>query len=390
MKHRTIISKQQLTEYCRELADAPLIAFDTEFVSEDTYRPQLCLIQVAAGGELAIIDTMEVADISLFWETLAEGGHQTLVHAGREEFLFCLRATGKRPANLLDVQRAAAFVGLEYPASYGKLLAGVLNVSLKKGETRTDWRRRPLSKEQVNYALLDVLHLEELWSELQSRMQSHDRLPWFADEMNAWQLGLEEVEQRENWRRVSGLSNMSARSMAIAREVWRWRESVAESTDKPPRRVLRDDLIVELAKRQTADQKRIKSLRGMERRQLSKHYDDISQAIQTALELPDSELPRSPRKDTHRKYTLLGQFMAAALSAICREAKLAPQMVGTTTDLRELIDWRLSSSGVGDTPSLAKGWRAEIVGRQLDDLLEGKTSIAVARPKENQPLEFRQ
>lgn len=389
VKYQSIKTQKDLDQYCQRLADARLIAFDTEFVSEDSYRPELCLIQVAVDGELTIIDTMERLDPTAFWRALVEGEHETLVHAGREEFLFCQRATGKRPRNLLDVQTAAAFIGLEYPASYGKLLSNVLNVSLKKGETRTDWRRRPLTDAQINYALLDVLHLEELWSRLHEDIDSRGRMPWFLDEMNAWQTGLEEAEQRENWCRVSGLTNLSPRAMAAARELWRWRERLAESTDKPPRRVLRDDLLVELARRQWTQVKKIKSIRGMERRQLAKQYDHIANAVQTALDLPESELPRPPRRDNNRRYTLLGQFLATALSAICREAKLSPQMVGTTSDLRELIDWRLSNKSTEETPALAQGWRAEIVGRQIYDLLEGKTTIAVARPKETQPLEFR-
>lgn len=390
VKHLEIKTSQQLAEYCKRLADASLIAFDTEFVSEDSYRPDLCLIQVAVEGELAVIDTVACPDVDLFWQTLVEGDHDTLVHAGREEFLYCLRSTGKRPRHVLDVQIAAAFIGLEYPASYGKLLSHVFDVTLKKGETRTDWRRRPLSKEQIEYALLDVLHLEELWNHLRDEINKLERIEWFEDEMNAWQTGLEEAEQRENWRRVSGTSNLSPRSMAVAREVWRWREGVASDTDKPPRRVLRDDLIVELAKRQTADKKRIGSLRGMERRQLTSEFDNISRAIQTALDLPESELPRRMRKDGGSKYKLLGQFLATALSAICRDDRLSPQMVGTTSDLRELIEWQLDKRKSNDEPpALARGWRAGIIGQQIEDLVSGKLSIGVARAKSNQPLEFR-
>ncbi|MEX0977575.1 MAG: ribonuclease D, partial [Pirellulales bacterium] len=150
-----ITSDAQLREFCRELADAPAIAFDTEFVSEHTYRPQLCLIQVAAGDRMAVIDPQAVRDVTPFWEWVASPGHDTIVHSGREELLFCLAAVGRPPARLFDVQIAAGLVGYEYPAGYGSLMYKLLGTRLHKGETRTDWRRRPLSSSQISYALDD-------------------------------------------------------------------------------------------------------------------------------------------------------------------------------------------------------------------------------------------
>jgi len=130
-----ITTAAQLAEYCAELATAPVIAFDTEFVSEHSYRSELCLIQVAALEKLAVIDPLAVGDVRPFWDLIVAPGHETIVHAGREELNFCLHATGKRPANLFDVQLAAGFVSYEYPAGYASLLNRMLGITLEKGET---------------------------------------------------------------------------------------------------------------------------------------------------------------------------------------------------------------------------------------------------------------
>ena len=152
-------------------------------------------------------------------------------------------------------------MGMEYPAGYGSLLDRMLRVSAEKGETRTDWRKRPLSRQQIEYALDDVRYLIPLGDKITERLAKLGRLPWIQSEMAAFQEEIIASRTRERSRRVSGLSGLSPRSLAVAREVWRWREAEAQRLDKPARLVLRDDLLVELARRRTADPRQIKALR---------------------------------------------------------------------------------------------------------------------------------
>src|SRR5262245_35042690 len=208
MSYTLVTSARQLKELCDELAAAEVIAFDTEFVSEHTYRSQLCLVQVATSKHLAVIDPLAVGDLAEFWELLAKPGHQTIVHAGREELGFSLSAVNCFPAGLVDVQIAAGLVSSEYPAGYGSLLSRVLNVNAHKGETRTDWRRRPLSRQQLDYAVDDVRYLIPLNERLQQRLAKLNRLAWLDDEMNAFQEEVAASRTRERWRRVSGLSGL--------------------------------------------------------------------------------------------------------------------------------------------------------------------------------------
>lgn len=384
-----VTTERQLTALCQRLAACPSIAFDTEFVSEHTYRPQLCLVQVAAGGDLSVIDTLAVGDLAPFWEVLAAPGHETIVHAGREEIAFCLAAVDKPPAGLFDVQLAAGFIGLEYPAGYGNLISKLLSVTPRKGETRTDWRRRPLSERQIDYALEDVRHLAPLRDRLHARLTELGRLHWFESESADFVKEVDESRRRERWRKVSGSSGLSSRSKAIVRELWLWRDKEAARRDCPVRRVLRDDLIVELAKRRSADPKQVRAVRGMERGDLVRLLPGICQAIEQALSVPEEECPGVARREPSSQLTMLGQFLSSALSSICRAAEVAPSLVGTANDVRDLVAYQLGEyDDERELPILAQGWRAEVVGQLLDDLIAGKVSIRIRDPRAEQPLAF--
>lgn len=390
MRYESITTDRELKDFCEVIASAKIVAFDTEFVSEDTYTPELCLIQIAADGRLAIVDPLEVGDLSPFWNLLVEPGRETLVHAGREEFRFCLRATGRRPAQWFDVQLAAGMIGMEYPASYGTLTQRLLGKSLAKDETRTDWRRRPLSAKQLEYALQDVADLESMRNILRDRLEKLGRLAWLETELEDWQKQIEAYETGERWRRIGGLSGMSPRTLAVVRELWNWRDSEAERRNIPPRRILRDDLIIELAKRKSADVRSIRALRGLERGDIQKHIPKIAQCIERALSLPDSDLPRHERQPSRPQLNLLGQFLSTALGSICRRASVAASMVGTAQDVRDLIAYRLGLGGFaeGEVPVLAQGWRAEVVGQVIDHLLAGDLAIRIADPLSDEPLAF--
>jgi len=389
VQYELVVSQRELVDFCDAAAAARMIAFDTEFVSEDSYRPELCLVQVAADDRLAVIDPYPLEDLTPFWELLAKPGHTTVVHAGREELRFSLAAVGKSPHNLFDVQIGAALIGLEYPAAYSTLVAKLLGKSLPKGETRTDWRRRPLSQRQLEYAVHDVFFLEQLSELLLQRLAELGREPWLADEMRAWQDQVQEFEQGERWARTAGIAGLSRRNLGIVRELWRWRDEEARRRNQPSKRILRDDLIVELAKRQTGDAKRIRALRGMERGDIQKQLPRISEAIERALALADSELPVMDRRPMRSQLNVLGQFLSTALGSICRSAGVAPSIVGTAQDVRDLIAYHLGMADPDEgVPLLATGWRKQVVGCVIEDLLSGRLTISIADPLAEEPLTF--
>lgn len=387
MKYEYLSTDEAVRDFCSHIASAPLIAFDTEFVSEDRYFPDLCLVQVAAHGEAAIIDPVNVTDLDPFWKALAAPGHVTVVHAGREEFRFCQRAIGQRPAQWFDTQIASGLVGLDYPAAYGTLIHKLLGNSLGKGETRTNWRRRPLSKRQLVYAVQDVQFLEPLYEAITERLDAMNRGSWLDEELAAWQEQLELEDQTERWRRVSGISGLSRRQLAILYEIWKWRDENARSRDVPARRVLRDDLMVELARRGSSDPHHIRAVRGMDWRRQRQAIPEIASCVDRALKIPEDECPTARAKSARPQFTLLGQFLNTAVNSMARQAKVAPGLIGSVQDVRDLIAHHMGYPSA-EVPALATGWRAEVVGQVINRLLDGKLAIRIVDANSNQPLSF--
>ncbi|MEN1681068.1 MAG: HRDC domain-containing protein [Planctomycetota bacterium] len=387
MPHETVTTPEQLAQLCEKISNADRVGFDTEFVSEDTFRPQLCLVQVIVGDHLAVIDPQQVSNLEPFWRVLAEEGHTTVVHAAREEINFSLTAIDTPPAGIFDTQLAAAFCSTEYPAAYSSVVSRFLGKKVLKGEQRTDWRRRPLSDEQINYALEDVRHLFPLHDTIAKRIEDHGRTDWLTTETAEFLTEVVSFRDRERWRKVSGAGNLGPRGLAIVRELWRWRQAEAERRDLPPKRVLRDDLIIELAKRRTAKAEKIRAVRGMQYGQLKKATEAIAECVQRGLDASTDDLVSKGGKAPPPQLNLLGQFLTPAITSICRSENMAASLTCTATDIRDLIAHRLGFAAADAAePALASGWRAHLVGKLIDDLLVGKKSIRIANPRKEHPL----
>ena len=384
-----ITNPESLHQLCEKIAAQKLVAFDTEFVAEDSYRPELCLVQVATLDEIAIIDPYTCVDLSPFWESLIDPETTVIVHAGREETLFCYRATRKLIPKLFDIQIAAAFLGFEYPASYGNLVHRFTGMVLDKEETRSDWRNRPLSNQQLQYAAQDVRDLPRLFETLSQHLMKQDRLSWLEEETKRRQEELADFESNESWFRISGIQALSGNSLSIVRGLWNWRDLKAKERDVPPRKVLRDDLLIELARRGTSDVRRMTSLRGMEHRHTKQYLPELSKAIEESLLDPPPTWPKKHRYGKGQPAGMLTQFLSAALAYICRTKRIAPAIVATSDDLRDFVKYRLEPQHEdAPPPSLTVGWRAEIVGKELDELLAGRLGMVLDNPSSEMPIKF--
>lgn len=387
MDYQFIQSSEELLRWCEEMRPCRVMALDTEFVGDCSYRPELCLVQVEAEGRLALLDPLTM-NLHPFWELLTSGPRETIVHGGSRDVLFCYQAVGKMPAGLVDVQIAAGLIGLEYPAGFSTLMERLLGRSFAKAETRTDWRRRPLSALQIEYALEDVRHLQELWRVLRGRLEQAGRLAWFQEEMDRWKVEVVEKTLQEGWRRLPGQTGLSRRGLAILRELWQWRENQAQRRNCPARFVLRDDLLVELARRETANIHRIRAVRGLHHPGLQRHLRQLAACIDRALHLPEDQLPQPSTSSSVPVSTILGQFLYAALASRCRQAQVAPSLVTTPNEIRDWIAYRLGLGNRTEVPVLTQGWRAELVGSLLEDLLAGKWALRIHAPAAELPLEM--
>ena len=387
-KFQHIVTAEALEKFCGDNANSKYVGFDTEFVSENCFRPLLCLIQVSTDKGYAIIDTIAIKDLSVFWNWLCDGNHITIVHAAREEFLFCFRDVAKRPSKLFDIQLAAGMIGCEYPAAYGNLVNRMIGVTVDKGETRTDWRQRPLTDRQLDYALEDVVHLWPVYNKLKKKLEKLNRVDWVRQEMDQWQSALEKTITHPQWRRVSGIARLKPPQLAIVKELWIWRNQEAERKDRTPKRILADDLIVELARRGTSAPQQIKAIRGFGNRVQATAIDGISAAIEKALSLPKSEYPKRVTSTKTINLGLLGQFLTTALNVLCRTEQISSSIVGTAQEVRDVAAMRLGILKLKEKPKLLTGWRAEIVGQLIDQVLDGRIAIRVDDPNSDHPLKM--
>ncbi len=390
MNYKLIESDEHLPELLEAIEAATVLGLDTEFVAEDCYRPELCLIQISTPTQVFVVDPQGISQVNTIWERLLDPKHVVVVHAGREEFLFGYRALGRPCSQMFDVQVALGMLGGEYPASYGKLLLKVLGVNASKGETRTDWRKRPLTTAQLDYAALDVLHLPMIYDKLSGELRQLGRMEWLTDEIEQRQQSLIKSEVSEGWWKLSGVQNLYGKQLGVVRELWNWRNQRAIFKNMPARRVLRDDLIIELAKRGSADHKKIAHIRGLHHPGFQRFIPEIGDCIARGL-LSDPPLaPWNAASKLPRPPALLQQFLTAATAYICRTQNISPAIVATTDDVGRLASYWLAKlkldAGDPEYPSLLKGWRAEIVGGPLYEIFSGKKTLWVQKPGDEMPL----
>jgi len=290
MSDRLITDQQEFDDLCSHIREAGLVAFDTEFISENTYRPKLCLIQLATREQAAAVDPFEV-DVSDWWNIMKDDQTTVVVHAGREESRFCLTFTGERPRLLVDVQLAEGLRSSSYPLSYERLLQRVLSQSVSSTETRTDWQRRPLTDRQITYAVDDVRYVLEVWDRQKAWLEKKNRLTWVEEEFERLLDDMEAERDGGQWMKLSGVRRLNARQLAVVRELYRWREETAAARDQPMRRILRDDLMIDLARRQPKTEQELLNSRDMNRTNFRRNAGEIVARIKSALALPQSEIP---------------------------------------------------------------------------------------------------
>lgn len=368
------------------LERAERVGLDTEFVSEGAYEPILCLVQLATSEGIWIVDPIAVPDLRPMWELVTAPERRMVALAAREEIRFCLRYAGRPPQALLDPQIAAGLLGYGYPLSHTNLVRKALGVNVAGGEAFTDWRKRPLTERQLEYAADDVRYLLELEDLLLREADRRGRRTWLAAECERLVRRVMAAESEERWR-VAGSAGLNRRDLAVLRELWRWRDALARRANAPARRILRDDLLIEIARRKPPTTADLMQLRGLDKNFVRESGPRIVDAVQLALKLPESELPKSARRDDPPQVGVLTQFLSLAANGLAAEHEVDPALLATTAELQDLVRWKLGK-GNGDEPLLLQSWRGQILGRPLIEILEGRRQVRVRSLKSPNPLVF--
>ncbi len=379
--HQYITNATALGELCEQLRDSPRLALDTEFVGEETFVPKLELIQVATERTAAIIDFPAVLSggaLDGFWEIVCDSRIQKVVHAGRQDLdLFAVHA-GQIPKPFFDTQIAAAMVGFGPQVAYANLVQRVHGKRLDKAHTFTNWSARPLSQDQLDYALEDVTFLLAIHDHLYGRLSKLGRLQWVHEEFSRLEgvVGETRREPQERYQRIRGWDQLKPKSAVVLRELAAWREGEAKRRNVPRSRVVRDEVLLQLARHPPRHQDELRKVRGLHTSEIDRNGESILATIQAALALPPSAWPamtkeRKPEAESNG----LVELLQAIVKARALEEEIAPTLLATTADLQELVDAKTNRSAL-DLP-LLKGWRRILVGDLLLDALDGKVAFSV-------------
>lgn len=386
-----------MTPDLREIADAARLsgrlALDTEFMGEGRYRTLLCLIQLAvptdrgadgsplgqpASERIELLDPLDLAfDGSPLADVLADPAVQIVVHAGRQDIALLRRFLSTEVTNVFDTQVAAGFAGMAAQASYDTLLSSLLRVKVSKSASFTRWDSRPLSAEQLAYAREDVVHLLELACELESRLRASGRLQWAFEECEPLALSSDERDLDSIFSRLPRIRSLSAPAQTIARELVLWREQLAASQDRPVQSILSDAALVEIAKRRPSSLERLQHVRGVNPGSLRRRGQDLLDAVARGSSRPPQPLPAEARPPSPNPDDApLIALSEALVRARAREAGLAYELLASRADLQTIVACFRSGSVEAGVRTL-RGWRRELVGRELLDLLGGHLSLTV-------------
>jgi ribonuclease D len=370
-----IESADELEALCRHLRSVGRFAFDTEFVKERTYFAQLGTVQVAFDESALILDPLATGTVAPLLEVLVDPSVEKIVHSGVQDCEVLFLGTGKAPVNLFDTQIAAALAGYGEQISYAKLVASIAGVRLAKLETRTDWRRRPLSERQIRYALDDVRYLRAVRDHLDQRLQALGRRSWALAEFRELENAeaYREVEPQEAFRRIS-VGSLSPRERGVLRELAAWREAEAQRRDLPRGWVARDPALVEIARRSPKTVEALKRISSLEPQVLDRSGLEILERVQRGLAHPLDE-PRAEREEDPVETEWLSRFLEAWLRSRAEEVGVAASLLGTRDDLRAIAAGHRRGR-LPDRP-LLRGWRREVIGEDLLSLLSGRMRLAV-------------
>ncbi|WP_066544407.1 ribonuclease D [Sphingomonas sp. CCH21-G11] len=378
--HGLIEDSATLANLCTRLAQSPFITVDTEFMRENTYWPELCLIQVADANEAAAIDPMAPGiDLTPLLELLTDNEDVLKVfHAGGQDIEIVVNLTGKTPHPVFDTQIAAMALGQGEQVGYSNLVDAWLGVSIDKGARFTDWSRRPLDKRQIDYAIADVTHLSAIFPKMLERLRKTGRGNWLDEEMERTADPANYVTDPDDaWQRIrinSRKPDVLGRLKALAR----WREVEARGKNLPRGRIVKDETIADLAGNPPRSQSDLTRVRGLS---ASWGSNDIGARLMAALAAATpmcaDELPaRDDRKPSlGREGSLVADLLKLLLKIRARELDVAARLLARSDDLEAL------AAGQRQGLSILEGWRFEQFGRDALALVEGQLAFAVRNGK---------
>lgn len=381
-----ITTTSALRDICARMNKSEYITIDTEFLRKTTYYAKLCLIQIADQNEAHIIDPLAHGiDLQPFYD-LMDGGPMKVIHAARQDLEIFLHADGRLPHPIFDTQVAAMVCGYGDSVGYETLVKSISNETVDKSARFTDWSRRPLSERQLSYALSDVTHLRTIYKELAKQLERSNRMDWLEQEEEALtNPATYRIEPINAWKKLKCKSS-NRRFLAMVREIAAWREREAQQKDVPRNRIIRDEILFEIAAHPPTHAGELQKIRGIPKRYAEKAgAKPILDMCERVAQMPDNQLPdANSSKNRHlEKAGPALDLVKVLLKIRCKEKGVAAKLIANTAQLEQMV------RGNGKDLPFMHGWRYELFGRDAERLLHGEVSLSVdgKRIKLNELLE---
>lgn len=373
MQAEYIADSNSLIHFCQHIEKSPWLALDTEFIRERTYFSKLCLIQIATPDALACIDPLAEHDQQAYLKPLLallyDSARTKVLHAAHQdlEIFYFMQDSVFSP--VFDTQLAATVLGQGDQVAYAALVQELLGVQLDKSQVRTDWSKRPLSPEQLDYAADDVRYLCAVYQHQLEDLQHRGRLNWLAEDFARLSDSVQyRIDYQTIWQRIRGHGKLKPQQLIVLQQLAAWREEMAVQKNKPRRWICDDQVLLDLARAQPATLEDLNWHRGVNKKFCQKYGTKVLEIIKTARQLPKNQWPRlaSP-KPLSAEQDMLVDALLAVLKYCAQEQQLSYLSLANRKDIERWLQ--------GEDIALMQGWRYALAGQWLQNFMQGELSL---------------
>ena len=376
METRFVDQAADLVQLCQDLSKSEFVAVDTEFVREQTYYPQLALIQVANEQLIACIDPLALEDLAPLKVLFSNPAVTKVFHAADQDMEIFYLLFGELPLPLFDTQVAATVLGQGEQIGYANLVKEILEIELDKSHSRTDWLQRPLDPKQIRYAEDDVRYLSQLYPIQLEALQQQGRSDWLTDDFAALTNPARyQADPQSAWRRIKGNNKLRGIQLAVLQKLCAWREQLAMEKDKPRRWIAADHILLDIARLRPKDMKALEKIRAIPANLVQRRGETLLRCIREAEAEPKEQWPKLVRP---KRLTSAEDALVDALSALVKlnadQFQISPTTLSNRKELEQLVQGERELA-------ILSGWRLHHGGEMLLAFLEGKCSIGVTQGK---------
>ena len=372
---KPITDQNTLNDFYNKCKIEKVLAVDTEFIRDSTYYPSLCLIQIAGINFAAAIDPLAKLDMSPIWELLLNKNILKVFHAGRQDIEIFFGLMGEIPTPIYDTQIAAMFCGLGDQVGYESLVNNFLGLSVNKEHQFTNWLQRPLSKNQINYAISDVTHLINIFPLIRKAIKDNNREEWVTKELeHLSKKELYQVKADEVWKKIK-LKNSNPQMLNLLKYLAYWRENECKKRNIPRNRLIRDDVLINISFSKPKTISELKKIRAIPKNLSNDDFSQILEVIDKAEKVKREEWPLISTSTSPQISKSSLELLKILLKYCSEENGLAEKVIANTDDLKSILE------GQKKNMKVFTGWRNKIFGEIALSLLNGKLAFKIEKGK---------